>query len=269
MLSRPAFLTALAIALLILAAWGYWAFHAPLLAGWAVGNRDTVSAGQWGDSFGAFNALFGALGFSAVLGTLLLQARALKHQQNDQHRQRFESSFFQLLTLMRELRREISYRYSTDYREANASRKLGLTSTKEGLQAIGIAVSALRFWINQQRREGKTLDAEDISKIYTYRVHRRFESQFGPYFRIIYTMLYRIRKDSVLTDEEKNRYGNLLRSQLTSQEVFLTAVNGLSPFSKDLADHITHFRLLKYLPEGSRRRTLVGAYPPEAFAARD
>ncbi|WP_405049507.1 putative phage abortive infection protein [Rhizobium sp. BK176] len=69
--------------------------------------------------------------------------------------------------------------------------------------------------------------------LYRKRVHVRYESTFGPYFRLLYTILWRLRDDKKLTPEEKRRYGNLLRGHLTSFEVAMAGLNGLMPRAKD------------------------------------
>jgi hypothetical protein len=251
---------ALLAASVIVAGWSYWANSAPLIAQWWIGASTLEHAGQWGDSFGAFNALFGALGFAAVLTTLLVQSRALQLQQQDMHRQRFESSFFELLNLMRTVRAEIRFRHSTEYPEDRPK-------MQQGKDAVIGAVRELRFWIEMQGGSAAIDEGMLVQRYETY-VHKPFESDFGPYFRLIYTMLDRLRSDDLLNEAEKARYGNILRSQLPSHEIFLLGVNGLSPVSKDLRDLIVEFRMLKYLPPGLRRETLSRFYPDSAFAPR-
>ena len=110
---------------------------------------------------------------------------------------------------------------------------------------------------------------EEIAEVYENRIHKRFENNFGPYFRLVYTILKIIKDDAYLDEDEKARYGNLLRSQLTSFEVALHGLNGLSGISKDFGKLICEFHLLKYLPEGGRRIVLSKCYPKSAFASRD
>ena len=52
---------------------------------------DVHSIGEFGDSFGVLNALFAAGAFIAVLFSL-------KSQSDELHRQRFEASYFELLS---------------------------------------------------------------------------------------------------------------------------------------------------------------------------
>jgi len=100
----------------VILAWGF--FAAQYLGAFVGGNIE--QAGQWGDTFGAINALFGGLAFSGVLATLLIQQRELTKQQEQiqsaelqQHLQRFDSTFFQLLMLLRDLRKEVRARQPT------------------------------------------------------------------------------------------------------------------------------------------------------------
>lgn len=95
------------------------------------------------------------------------------------------------------------------------------------------------------------------------------ETGLGPYFRVIYTMLNRLREDTVLSPVEKVALGNLLRSQLNGDEIQLAAVNGLTQESKDFADLLTQFHMLKYMPKGHLRNRLEKVYDPKAFAPRD
>lgn len=253
--------------------WTYWAGHSKIIAQYWVGAESLSEAASWGDSFGAFNALVGAVGVVGVVATLIWQGLALQSQRQDQHRQRFETSFFELLNLLRSLRENVRFSYSQEFFQQ--SNKTGRTTSRisnrmrVGQEAITSAIQEMRFWINEGRKVDKTIDAESLANIYTSQIHKRYEARFGPYFRLVYTILDRIRRDSILTDDEKIGYANLLRSQLTSHDISLIAINGLAPVAKDLADLLTEFRLLKYLPEGSTRRALETVYDPQAFAARD
>lgn len=259
--------------LIIVSSWVAWGYFGTWIADWMLRGQSADYAGSWGDSFGAFNALFSALAFGAVFATLLLQGRALSHQQRDQHRQRFESSFFELLHLMRELRSEIRFKHSLDYRSGSkspASTKLRSRRLHRGEEAVTAAVAEMRYWIRIRRTRGANITSHEISDLYSKYVHKPHESRLGPFFRVVYTILRRLHDDNVLSESEKIFYGNLLRSQLSSHDVSLVAVNGLNPISKDLSTLLSKFRMLKYLPEGgTMRNTLKKVYPGSAFEPRD
>lgn len=258
-----------AVATFVVACWGIWAIYAPSVAYWAMGDIFVpTQAGTWGNSFGAFNALFGALGFAAVLGTLLIQGRAIRHQQEDQHRQRFESSYFELLHLFREARNAIKFKHTPGYNLAKKVKPLARMSTYEGQDAFRAAMLEVRHWIQDADLPADS-DRNALGNVYRARIHIRYESKLGPYFRLMYTILQRISSDPVLSPQEKARYGNLLRSQITSHEAAMAGLNGLVPVSKDFSRLVIEFRLLKYLPNGTMRRTLERHYPVEAFQERD
>lgn len=255
-------------------AWAFWASHSLGASKWA-GNFDPnatavnpqlASAGAWGDSFGGFNALFGALGFTAVVSTLYLQYQSLEQQRVDLHVQRFETTFFELLKLMRELRSELEYTQSAEMqREKNKG--IVRSEKQTGFDAIKFSFLEVRHFATKNRLAGIELDRKSMSDVYMQRVHRRFESKFAPYFRIIYTIMYRISIDEILTQDQKFYYANILRSQFTAHETCLIAINAMSPVAKDLFEHVTYFRMLKYAPE-SAKKWLALIYPDAAFASR-
>ena len=256
------------IILLSLGILWFWTFWGDLLAGSLSGvfarelsATDLARAAQWGDSFGPLNALASAAAFTVVLATLIVQGR-------DIHRQRFESSFFELLRLMRELRNDIQFSFSPEYRTdliAKYPNRRIVVAKQQGFDGVRAANREMMHWTKGDKIQGR----EELGHIYMEKVHKRHEATIAPYFRLIYTILHRIRTDKVLTQDEKFRYGNLVRSQLTSDELKLLAYNGLAPVSKDLETLIVEFRMLKYLPSSSVRNRLKNIYATEAFSARD
>lgn len=261
------FFSAVLVGLIVLGVWLYWGIYSEDVSYRMLGHlRVPYQAGAWGDSFGAFNALFGALGFTAVVTTLFIQGRALRLQQEDQHRQRFESTFFELLKLMREMKSDARFNFTVDYRTQPNGRVAPVGTSKEGHYAFRAAILELSFW--KERATNSPIPKEELVKIFEEKIFERYESTFSPYFRIVYTILHRIKSDLYLSEPDKDRYGNLLRSQLTTFEAALIGINGLSSVSKDLSTLIIRFRLLKYLPEKKIRTTLERFYPEETFKER-
>ncbi|WP_019998651.1 putative phage abortive infection protein [Aureimonas ureilytica] len=228
--------------------------------------------GLWGDSFGALNALLSAFGFMAVVLTLI-------QQQRDQHRQRFDATFFEMLNMLREEREGIRFAYSKRY-------VTSVPSTQEmddkpdqksyrGRNAIRAAAREYSFWmrnrINQLdliQHDPDTLRAA-LAKLYVSKVHSRYESRLGSYFRVMYTILEKVDSDRLLRPAEKQRYGNMLRAQMTNYEVQLAALNGLADFAKDFPLLIQKYRIMKYMRKGKLRTYLIQIYGPKAFAGRD
>lgn len=251
------------------AAWFLWAIYSVQIAHWALGSIFVpAQAGPWGDSFGPFSAFFSALGFAAVAVTLVIQGRALKQQQIDLHKQRFEATFFELLDMLRDARSEVRYRPSKNFK-ISPRQPAPLPKTLSVPPAFAAAMEEIYFWISKQRDEGLLVLQKDyIGRLYREKVHTRYENTFGPYFRIIYNILWRLKNDSVLNSEEKRLYANLLRGHLTSFEVGLIAFNSQMVQARDLDLLLTEFRFLKYYPEGYIRTLLKKIFPAKAFEGR-
>lgn len=252
------------VALLLLfvtAAWVFWAIFGIRFIGWLTSTDTVDKAGQWGDTFGGLNAAFGAIGACVVLATLLVQRNAIEQQRSslteqrklidqqrsEQHRDRFETTFFKLLDLLRELKQA----------------EVG----QPGKSVINIAAGRMLMGAGLNLAQNEHRDF--LVKTYDEQVHKPFERHLSPYFRVVYTMLKRIEEETNLSEQEKIGYGNLLRSQLTSDEVTIAGYNGLSSVSKDFGKLLERFRILKYLPSGPHRDALKRFYAATAFEARD
>lgn len=251
-------------------AWILWAVYSVQIAHWALGSVFIpAQAGPWGDSFGPFSAFFSALGFAGVAVTLVIQGRALKQQQIDLHKQRFEATFFELLDMLRDARAEVRYMTSADYHRRPSS-KNETRRSEVGHAALAVAMKELNFWISKARDAG-TLEIEKryIGNLYREKIYKRYESTLGPYFRIVYNILWRLRADKVLSSEEKRLYANLIRGHLTSFELGLVAFNSQMSQARDLDVLLADFRFLKYYPEGSIRSLLKRLFPNRAFQGRE
>lgn len=257
----------------VVVVWMFWANTSSSWALWAGAIKldgsqvaSTVATGNWGNTFGGFNALVGALGFGAVAITLNLQYTSFKMQSLDQHVSRFEGNFFRLIDLMIKLREDLYYEQTENYlsKKPNSKKIESIT----GHKAIEAAYEEVKYWVYKNHSGREKISKKIVAGVYDNFVHNRFEYCFATYFRILYTILNNIKKDRILSEEEKYSYANILRAQLTSFEIGLLSFNATSNYSKDLLDLMTHFRLLKYMP--LKRRSVLGdIFKEEAFKARD
>lgn len=225
--------------------------------------------GQWGDAFGALNALFSAFAFVAVLYTLRQQQKQIDDAATDQHLQRFEHTFYELLRLLREARDDVEFRFSDNYEGSSGQREPNSVGRVTGTQAFKRAQFEMKYWIDRDSTASASLTAAEVAEIYLRCVLNRYESTFAPYYRLLYTILIRIKMDTKLTADEKHRFGNLLRSQLTSHEVALCCYNGLAAVSGSFQNLLIEFKIPKYLPETFGRDILSAYYPASAFEGRD
>lgn len=261
--------------------WGLWADYSVAISQLFLESKSVAvqEAGSWGDTFGAFTALISTLGTVIVIVTLNVQRRAIRDQALDLHRQRFESHFFELLKLARELKAELSYEYSDAFFRQRRAQNFStgivappssakLEKIVKGGDAFQAAIDDYRFHITQSEKYFRSF--KSLGESYLKHIHPRAEPTFSPYFRLIYTILDRLRSDNVLTASEKHQYARLLRSQLTSTELTMIAVNATATsLSKDMHKLLVDFRMLKYLPQTSLYKRLRHAYGEEAFQPRD
>ncbi|MCX5481563.1 hypothetical protein OSH08_21375 [Kaistia geumhonensis] len=216
-----------------------------------------AEAAQFGDYFGVLNTLFSAFAFLGLLYTI-------KSQSDDQHRQRFESSFFQLLDLMRRLRAEIAFGRAEPFGNPQGD------SRPRDFHAIDQAVLMIEEHIDRNglgRKGGNPAEILDAIKL-VFTVDFDLQSQLnaGPYVRVIINMLGRIRDDSVLSEEEKFQYARLLRGQLTGSEAAFLGTTAIIPASSELKPLLEQFRMLKYTPNPIRGM-LLRQYNETAFSS--
>jgi hypothetical protein len=239
----------------VLLAWYAWTQPPPFLISLLNIPIEANQRGVWGDSFGAFNALFSALAFCVVMFTLWTQQQQIRAAQRDQHLQRFEDTFFRLLDHLHQLRQAV--RTSTQ---------------KEGLLAFSAIIQRIS---SQELDLIYSLDSDPKSAIvklrnlYDSMVLTDKRIRVGPYFRIIYNILDRIREDPILTQGMRYSYSRILRAQLNDDEVLLLGLNGLLTVSKDLPELITLFGMLKYIPDTTIAKILREYYPSDAFGVTD
>lgn len=264
-MSRPMLYGAAVVAGVL---WLLWASSPSIFAIFGL-EWDPARIGPWGDAFGGLNALFSATAFVAVLLTLHQQQRQIVEAAKDQHIERFERTFYELLRLLREARGDVEFRYSKEYDGGTRKREEKYGERVDGPEAFKRAQFEIKYWVEVEEMHSGPVSTRRLAEIYTVKCHDRYESTLAPYYRLLYTILSRIKNDATLEPEEKCRYGNLLRSQLTSHEVALCCYNGLAAVSGSFKELLVEFRIAKYLPDEFGRRTFQDHYPPSTFLGRD
>lgn len=286
------------VTLAVLIAWVAWALAAQYIAPYlhfydpnTTKSDPQALAGQFGDSFGPLGAFFSGLAMAGAITSLVhqqitqrdqderyrkereqatadaaLQAARLTAQEKQLHRDRqeqltsrFETSFFELLRLARELRGHIT----TDVP------KFGTAVSYETVGADVVFKEMERDFLRGQI-SADNYDPNSrlsVGDLYLERAHNSREQVLGPYFRTLYTILRRISTNPNLSEGEKISYGNLVRAQLTSAEIFVIGLNGVSSVSGNFSKYLDEFRLFKYLPE-EHKVILRPFYDPRAFDGR-
>ncbi|OHC64415.1 MAG: hypothetical protein A3H93_05115 [Rhodocyclales bacterium RIFCSPLOWO2_02_FULL_63_24] len=227
-------------------------------------NTDTQKIGQFGDVFGALNALFSAFAFAVLIFTMFLQRRELALQREEleytrseirgqkeqlqaqnltMQRQVFESSFFALLGAYQDIVRMLDvsdlrrntihrgrdcfkYFYDAFKNEDGTITYLGREHLSPPKAELVKRLSARQDFLDFMRSRGAT-DNNIVQAYVSFFLDN--QSDIGHYFRTVYH-IYRFIEESDLPWEEKQRFARIVRAQLSTYELLLFFYNGLSPY---------------------------------------
>lgn len=234
------------------------------------GVTESIAArGQFGDKFGAVNALFAGFAFAGIIFTIFLQNREIKQtkkmleeQLKDSSRQRFDSTFFQLLTLHNditsklsdlEVRGRESFRAfhsriilsDSDFRcypalqkldreeirrvkdskslSEDASGKLDSADISNLQASLEEGIASLENYLD----DSLTLQEKKIRQAYTKAAELHVDN-YSHYFRNLYHTLRFIRESPLIEDSERSRYAKYVRSQLSEPELVCLFYNSLT-----------------------------------------
>lgn len=243
--------------------------------------------GQFGDQFGAVNALFSGLAFAGLIFTIILQKKELalqreeltqtreelkgqKEQLEEQNKtlkiQRFENTFFQMLNQFQEIVNNISYSYIDilDKRHTVKGREVFHDSFE-----VAIHNTKLQDW-NPTHINHKYVGMRDIIK--SLGKEGYYESftptYFDHYFRFLYRILNFVKTSPLVTDfEEEYEYTCMLRAMLSRYELVWLYYNGLSYGKDKLKPLIERYAMLNNLRSDllADLKDKFGVYKPSAW----
>lgn len=198
--------------------------------------------GQFGDMFGAVNALFSGLAFAGLIITLILQRRELELQrqelaltrkemedqtaefekQNETLRiQRFENTFFNMLSQFQEVVNNLKVTKDFYNGEGRSSFEKTYVKNEQIEQSMNdfnyLSMYSIIFrdGVNGYKRS-------DMPKF------------FDHYFRLLYRILKYVDESKLITDfDEKYEYTAMLRAMLSRYELVWLYYNGLSPYGEE------------------------------------
>lgn len=221
--------------------------------------------GQFGDKFGAVNALFSGLAFAGLIFTIILQKNELalqrkelsltheelkgqKEQLEEQNKtlkiQRFENTFFNMLSQFQEVVSGITY--TQDFGQKTKEYKgrelfyEGFENLEVKIREEGLFVENSRFDTLRECIEMEGLQGYASVEMPTY---------FDHYFRLLYRILKFVDKtDLIENDKEKYVYTSMIRAILSRYELVWLYYNGLSVYgNQKLKPLIEKFCMLKNL----------------------
>lgn len=242
---------------------GLWV-SSPFLIENFVADRDFQKFGVFGDSFGAVNALFSGLAFTGLFYAILLQRRELELQRKELKdtrevlqsqkleaekqnatlaQQTFDNTFFQLLRLHNDIVSAIELRKSSDSTQIIAKGRKCFKIFYDYLENAYTNMTVGMPANNQQEL------LQRIEKAYSF-FFLEYEREVGHYFRSLYNIVKYV-DTSHIKDEDKRIYTNLVRAQLSSNELKLLLYNCLSSLGKEkFKPLVERYSLLKSVNAG-------------------
>ncbi len=264
-----------------------WILGAVFTHLWANFFFDEVDNGNskralFGDSFGAVNALISAFAFAGMLVAFFLQRYELRLQrkelqltrdemneqteqfkkQNDTLlRERFETTFFNMLSLQQQIVNELSTNQTEEIRRdmwegyISFSRDFPVDEKISGRNLFYHAFCNIIHEVKNDGTEGveKLRGMKSVLETYGFEQYTEMATPtyFDHYFRHLYTILNFIDKqEKLFNEEERYHYAKILRATLSRYELVWLYYNGLSDYGNEkLKPLIERYCLLKNLRE--------------------
>ena len=225
-----------------------------------VGIETMSSYGSTGDIFGGLSALFSGLAFAGLIYTILLQRKDLEntrnevsHQSNTYQKQRFEDTFFQLLSLRNNVLKELDLlaesgrsalkvffkkiivsdreystfialknlsrdeiRYIDNKKEIPKSATMKLSGSEVSVieEAIGLVPTAFSSYLDE-KIESQVLKL----KVACQKAISESIDELSHFIRNSIQVLNYIESSKLIDEEEKSLYLNIFRSQLSDIEL--------------------------------------------------
>lgn len=248
---------------------------------------DASDRGTFGDQFGAVNALFSGLAFTGLIYTIILQRRDLAMQRDDLRLQReelvltrqemeeqtaefekqnetlriqrFENTFFNMLSQFQEVVNSLATQYRRSGELLNAS----------GREFFKISFESMIIHVEDKPRiiYGGMRNTIKEKGIDGY-VGADLPSYLDHYFRLLYRILKFV-KDSplIIGFDDEYEYTSMLRAILSRYELVWLYYNGLSEYGAEkLKPLIERYAMLKNLREDLLVKGVdVGDYAESAY----
>ena len=225
----------------VLAAWGlsWWLIHK---------NIDcSTERGTFGDMFGAVNALFSGLAFAGLIATLLYQREELKLQREElaqtreelkgqreefeeqnktMKRQRFENTFFNMLSLQQEIVANLSYEYYVNPNicppNTPPEQFYGMSpkSQLHGRDVFeGMYMRAIIDYQGMRFADG----VYNILRGFGHLAYSNIKAttRFDHCFRHLYCIYKYVDTSDLITEYERYDYASIIRSQLSDYELVM------------------------------------------------
>lgn len=226
----------------VIAMWG--------LSWWGINKfiDEPTNQGTFGDMFGAVNALFSGLAFAGLIVTLLYQKEELKLQREElketrnelnaqklefqeqnktMKRQRFENTFFNMLSLQQEIVANLSYDEVEKIINGNPFKP----EIKHILYNGRTIFHELYLNLIVSTTHNKSYcGIKQAIIVHGLEIYSNIPSttRFDHYFRHLYRIYKYVDSSDLIADEERYNYACIIRSQLSDYELVMLFYNCLT-----------------------------------------
>ena len=199
--------------------------------------------GTFGDKFGAVNALFSGLAFAGLIVTLLYQKEELKLQREElaqtreelkgqreefeeqnktMKRQRFENTFFNMLSLQQEITHNLSYENPIQDEAELMRYDVKQRIYKNRAVFEGLYTNAIIDY-DGSRCYGGIINKLAIHGCAAYSLVRGL-SFLDHYFRHLYRIFKYVDTSDSISEDERYEYACIVRSQLSDYELVMFTI---------------------------------------------
>lgn len=232
--------------------------------------------GTFGDKFGALNALFSGLAFAGLIYTIFLQHDELCCQrqeladnreemkrQTDEFKkeneslkiQRFENTFFNMLTLQQQIIDELVYKdvIKLPTKETTTDPAMPFAEKENLVKREVKGREMFRFAFEESIHDPKRNQHVGLAGAMREEGQQAYtdyytSSYFDHYFRHFYSILKFIKQNEWMGEKEQYRYATILRATLSRYELVWLYYNGLSENGYEkLKPLLEEFSMLKNL----------------------
>lgn len=217
------------------------------------GGSLSYDPNDWADFGGYLGGVLGPFfAFTAFL--VLLKTLQDQHVRNAEDRERqsrqdFEATFFTLLRIFSEVVADITFtKLELIANAAGIGGKSAAEVTRKGREAIRSLYEKFKETYGNIRPEGPPADFYELKYGEFYR-DKDHQAQLGIYFRTLYRIFDFVNR-SGLSSEERAKYANVVRAQLSAYELGLLFYNCLWEEGKvGFKPLLERYGVLKHLKE--------------------
>jgi hypothetical protein len=202
-------------------------------------RNDTMARyGQLGDLFGGINALLSSLALIGVSVAAYYQYKSTQLLEAQNLRQNFESIFFQLLA------RAEPPEFAISAENAKQPKNQVVLELESRLKSICSQTSKSHGESFTRRQRWYLL-----KHLATDHKHRN-EAELGPFFRRLFHV-FRYVASSGLSPVEQDKFANIVRAGLSSDDLALLAINAHTEEGRFFLPLIERFGVFKHLPRSA------------------